>query len=81
MKKYYLTEEYRFHQKNIYIPLYIVGYGKCDADKIGNFLHEKEYSPFTEIIARSFRNNRDYNLYIKKFQKLGTRISYSNDCK
>lgn len=80
-EKYFLTEEYRFHQKNPYIPLYIVGYGKCDAYKMGNFLYEKEYSPFAEIIARSFSNNRDYNLYIKKFQKLGTRVSYSKDCK
>ena len=80
-EKYFLTEEYRLHQKNIYIPLYIVGYGKCNINRMFSFFYEQEYSPFAEIIVRSFNSNRDYNSYIKKFQNLGTKISYSNDCK
>lgn len=83
MDKYFLTEETRVgtvpSEANSFIPTVITGYGKCSWEKEVEILMSKDYSPLSEVRVKHFDSNKDYNQYIKKIQKLGTRIEYERN--
>lgn len=83
MDKYFITEEIRVgtvpRKANPYIPIVIVGYGKHSWREEVEILMSKDYSPLSEVRVKHFDSNKDYNQYIKKMQKLGTRIEYERN--
>ena len=77
MERYFLTEERRLHQKNPYVPLYIIGYGKGEVDNMLDYIYGIEYSPFAEVLIKGFQTNKEYHRYIKEMQKRGTIVKYN----
>ena len=80
--RYCLIEEYRVGTVpglyNTHVPTLITGYGKVSWEKEKAYLLSTEWSHFSEVKVVHFYSNKTYNEYIRKMQRLGSKIEYNN---